>query len=303
MKRDEVLALLREAERKGCKEALFTFGERPEVFPSIRKKLRSMGYDTVIEYLYDLCGEALNFGLLPHSNGGVMDREEMKLLREVNASLGLMLESASPRLCGKGMPHENSPGKRPEVRLRMMEEAGKLKIPFTTGLLLGIGETSSEIRESLEAILYLHSRYGHIQEVIIQNFKAKAGTPMGTFPEPSLSKMAGAVRQLRALSPEMAIQIPPNLNPDRWKSLLLSGANDLGGISPVTLDYINPETEWPDLERVREETKAVGFRLQERLPIYPRYIERGWYSSALEGLIQRYAGPEGWVQERWETCC
>lgn len=288
--RDAVTKTLIDGQEQGCKEALFTLGERPEEDPSIRDTLNDRGYSTTMDYLYDLCSDAIDLGLLPHTNPGVIEGKELKNLKDVNASMGLMLESASPRLCGTGMPHEHSPGKDPLKRIAMIEEAGKLKIPFTTGILLGIGETRNEAVESLEAIASLHQRYGHIQEVIIQNFKPKTATPMAHWPEPPEDYLLEIFRTARGMMPEMSIQVPPNLNPGGWQKFLSLGANDLGGISPVTRDYINPEAPWPELEDVKRVVRGIGMDLVERLPIYPEFIEKGWYSPALKPLIERYQG-------------
>ncbi|MEE8402537.1 MAG: 7,8-didemethyl-8-hydroxy-5-deazariboflavin synthase subunit CofG, partial [Candidatus Hydrothermarchaeaceae archaeon] len=243
MERREVLSVLKSGRKAGCKEALFTFGERPESNDRIKKTLHGWGYANMTEYLLDLCRDAIRLGLLPHTNAGILERDEMMALKEVNASMGLMLESASERLCGKGMPHENSPGKLPEVRLEAIKNAGKLKIPFTTGLLIGIGETPEEVLYSIEKIKGLNDRHQHIQEVIIQNFKPKAGTRMEGRPEPGPKQMVDAVRTVMAVMPDMHVQVPPNLNPETWPALVSEGVDDIGGIPPTTKDYINPEAE------------------------------------------------------------
>ena len=296
MREAAVLKLLKAGAEKGCREALFTFGEKPEVYPEIERALSRMGYASVVEYLYHLCEASLRLGLLPHSNPGVVGYEELRTLREVNASMGLMLESASERLCGRGMPHEHSPGKRPRERLRMIERAGRLRIPFTTGLLIGIGETGEEVAESLLALKRLSDRYGHIQEVIIQNFKPKRGTPMEHSPEPSLFRMLKVVRAAAQLFPELAIQVPPNLNPQTYAVFLLHGASDLGGISPLTRDYINPEAAWPREAEIRLLVEELGLTLRRRLPIYPKYIARGWYSERVGEVISQCATEDGYAK-------
>ncbi|MEE9474732.1 MAG: 7,8-didemethyl-8-hydroxy-5-deazariboflavin synthase subunit CofG, partial [Candidatus Hydrothermarchaeaceae archaeon] len=230
-------------------------------------------------------------------NAGALEKDEMKALKEVNASMGLMLESASESLCEEGMPHEKSPGKRPDVRLRTIKNAGKLKIPFTTGLLIGIGETSEEVLDSVENIKTQNERYGHIQEVIIQNFKPKKGTPMEHCPEPDLPQMDAAVRAVKRIMPGTPIQVPPNLNPDTWPALVSAGVDDLGGISSTTKDYINPEAEWPHIQRLTSMAENIGITLRERLAIYPEFIKRGWYSEKIEELIERYTDAEGLVNE------
>lgn len=295
MSRREVESLLLEGKKHGCKEALFTFGEKPESSPAVSRQLRQWGYSDVLEYLYDLCLLAIKHGLLPHSNPGVLTMDELKALRDVNASLGLMLENSSPRLCLEGMPHHHSPGKNPRLRLRTLKNAGKLRIPFTTGLLVGIGETVEEIQASLRDIAELHSRYGHIQEIIIQNFRPKKDTPMEAHPEPSVYEMIWTMKSAKELLPDIGLQVPPNLNPYTWSIYLLFGVDDLGGISPVTSDYINPPDAWPMIEDVESRLTPLGYRLKERLPIYPKYIARKWYSEELKPLIFKYADKDGFV--------
>lgn len=290
LSRQKVESLLSKASRHGCKEALFTFGEHPESVAGISRHLEEWGYSTALEYLYDLCLLAIKHGLLPHSNPGVLTLDELRALKEVNASLGLMLENSSPRLCLEGMPHHKSPGKNPRVRLRTIRNAGRMKIPFTTGLLIGIGETREEIVTSLQDIMELHRKYGHIQEVIIQNFRPKEGTPMASFREPSALEMIQVLRLAKELMPGIGLQVPPNLNPRTWAVYLLFGANDLGGISPVTNDYINPLDSWPQIKEVEKKAALFGYRLEERLPIYPEYVEKGWFSEELKPLITKYAG-------------
>jgi FO synthase len=215
-------------------------------------------------------------GLLPHTNAGVLSRPEMELLKPVNASLGLMLETVSLRLSEKGMPHFSAPDKHPAVRLQMIREAGELSIPFTTGILIGIGETREERIDSLIAIRDLHQTYGHIQEVIIQNFRAKPDTRMAGFAEPEAVEIAWTVATARLiLGGDMNIQVPPNLNPDDHQLMLRAGINDWGGISPVTRDYVNPEAAWPHIDRLAETCRAAGFTLRERLAIYDDFVDRG----------------------------
>ncbi len=297
MGRKEVKAVLEAGARAGAKEALFTFGERPENNEDIRKILREWGYANMTEYLLDLCRDAIKAGLLPHTNAGALEYDEMRALAKVNASMGLMLESASDRLCEGGMPHERSPGKRPDVRLRVIENAGRLEIPFTTGLLIGIGETAEEVILSIEKLRKLNEKYGHIQEVIVQNFKPKAGTPMEGVPEPGINQMIGAIRAVKLAMPDVHIQVPPNLNPDTWPVLVSEGVSDLGGVSPTTQDYINPEAGWPDIEKLKKEAGGNGITLRERLPIYPKFIKRGWYGGEIGELIDKYANDEGLVNE------
>ncbi|MEI6840425.1 MAG: 7,8-didemethyl-8-hydroxy-5-deazariboflavin synthase subunit CofG [Methanomicrobiales archaeon] len=264
---------------KGCTEALFTFGEQPEKEPGFNSMLQKAGYDNILQYCHALCEESIASGLLPHTNAGILTAEELEYLKPVNASMGLMLETTAD------LPaHRNSPGKLPEIRIEMIENAGMLKIPFTTGLLLGIGETMHDREESLIAIHDLHKRYGHIQEVIIQNFCPKPGTPLSSRQVISFDEMCRVIRIARDLLPkEVAIQVAPNLA--NAASLIPCGVNDLGGISPLTIDYVNPEHPWPEEDELRH--TAGNHTLKERLCIYPRFIEKGWFSNELEPLIKR----------------
>ncbi len=296
MSRADVAKILESGKKHGCKEALFTLGEHPESVKEIKEDLRSWGYSSITEYLRDLCEDAIGYGLLPHSNIGVSTSEDLKTLKDVNASLGLMLESVSERLCGKGMPHELSPGKRPDVRLKFIGEAGKLKIPFTTGLLIGIGETNKEIIDSMKALRKLQDRHGHLQEIIIQNFVPHPGTPMENAKAPSTDKMLKVVIASRTAFPDVGIQVPPNLISD-WRAFIAYGVDDLGGISPVTEDYINPGYVWPKLEEITSAVTGMGLNLRERLPIYPNYIKRGWYSNAIEPLVEGYSDEDGLVKD------
>lgn len=293
MGRDAVLELLRRGSAAGCKEALFTFGEAPEVYPEIKARLEEWGYERVVDYLYDLCLDAIDMGLLPHSNPGVVSRKDLELLQDVNASMGLMLESSSPRLCEEGMPHEKSPGKLPKARLKVLEEAGRLGIPFTTGVLIGIGETEEEVKESLQAIWRVHDRHGHIQEIIIQNFRPKSGTPMAGYPEPPLSRLIDALEYARELFPDTGLQVPPNLNPGRMGLFLRHGANDFGGISPVTPDFVNPDDRWPREEHLRRAAEKEGYRLRERLPVYPGFI--AFVPERLKTIVASYVDKDGFV--------
>jgi FO synthase subunit 1 len=276
---DAVSGILRNGAAKGCTEALFTFGERPELEPGFSGMLAALGYGSILDYCHGMCRQAIGMGLLPHTNAGVLSYGEMDRLREVNASLGLMLETTA-----EVPAHRNSPGKRPEERIRMMEDAGKLRIPFTTGILLGIGETMEDREESLMVISDLHRRFGHIQEVIVQNFCPKEGTPMARSPGISMEEICVTICLARdLLPPDIAVQIPPNLADAA--SLIPCGVDDLGGVSPVTPDYINPEHPWPAVEELRG--IAGGVELRERLCIYPRFIRKGWYHPSIEGLIRR----------------
>jgi len=279
---EEVLALAEQGRRAGCKEALFSLGDQPErIFPEARDFLRSQGFSRTLDYLAAMCELVLDrVGLLPHANPGVMDRAILERLKDSNASVGLMLETVSPRLMRDGLAHGKAPDKVPALRLRTIEEAGKLNIAFTTGILIGIGETPEERIDSLFAIRALHEKYGHIQEVIVQNFRAKPDIPMAAHPEPGLEEMQRTLAIARLiLGPEMNLQAPPNLSYGDFPRLLDAGINDWGGISPVTKDFINPEAAWPQIARLQSETESRGFQLRERLALYPEYLPREEFLS------------------------
>lgn len=298
---DEVLAFAEEGRRAGCKEALFSLGDQPErIFPEAREFLRQQGYARTLDYLVAICELVLErTGLLPHANPGVMDGAALDKLRESNASVGLMLENVSVRLMRDGFPHANAPDKVPLLRLRTMEEAGKRSIAFTTGILIGIGETMEERIDSLLAIREMHEKYGHIQEVIVQNFRAKPDIPMANHPEPGLEEMLRTVAIARLiLGAQMNLQAPPNLSYEDFPRLLDAGINDWGGISPVTKDFINPEAAWPQIERLRAETEAKGFELRERLALYPEFIAREEFlSTRLREKVNALTGTDGFANE------
>lgn len=284
---DEILGVAAAGARMGCKEALFTLGDRPEVrFESHRVQLKRLGYGSTHEYLVAMCRRVLEeTGLLPHPNAGILSRRELSELREVSPSQGMMLESVSDRLCGPGGPHEKAPDKRPSTRLAMLRRAGELSIPFTSGILIGIGETPRERVEALLALRDLSERYGHIQEVIVQNFRAKPDTPMAESGEPGLIELMTTCAIARlVLGPEANIQAPPNLSAD-YGPLLASGINDWGGVSPLTPDFVNPEAPWPDLARLGELSQEAGYPLRERLTIYPEYVHDDRFLA--EGLRER----------------
>ena len=310
MSPEEVLAVAKAGERLGCMEALFTLGERPEQrYPEAKEWLKAHGHGSTLEYLRQASQLVLQeTSLLPHGNPGTMSRRELEQLRDVNASMGLMVENVSPHLSEKGGPHEFAPSKRPSVRLRTIRLAGELRIAFTTGILIGIGETREERIESLLEIRELHRRYGHIQEVIVQNFRAKPDTPMRWHPDPSEADLLWTVAVSRlVLGPKANIQVPPNLSFDDYPIYLLAGINDWGGISPLTIDYVNPEAPWPVISDLRRRTEELGFNLRPRLPLYPEYlIDKGEYMPGplaariksladedgyVKGGIDRYAGP------------
>ncbi|MDE3096364.1 MAG: 7,8-didemethyl-8-hydroxy-5-deazariboflavin synthase CofG [Chloroflexota bacterium] len=307
---DEVLAVARAGQRHGCKEALFSLGERPEeVYDVVRGDLARYGHRTMSSYLQEMCGLVLReTGLLPHVNQGIMEREEIASLREVSASMGLMLETVSERLHGRGMAHWNCPGKLPEERVRTMRHAGELRVAWTTGILIGIGETREERVDSLLAIRDLHDAYGHIQEVIVQNFRVKEDIAMRHKDEPSVFEMLRTIATARLLlGAEMNIQAPPNLTPDAHGMYLLAGINDWGGISPVTKDHINPERPWPNLLELRGTTADAGFELRERFGLYPEYVREeggftGFVPDAVRPAFARLADGRGLVraeEERW----
>ena len=300
MRSDEVEACLDGGAALGCGEALFCLGDTPEAaFSAYRRTLAGLGHASTVDYLHWSAERALARGLLPHTNAGILDGAAMARLRAVNVSLGLMLENVSPRLCQPGMPHHRAPDKRPERRLAMIAEAGRLRIPFTTGILVGIGETRRERIESLLAIRRLHRAHGHIQEVIVQNFRAVDGVPLGGTPEPDEATVTDAVALARLiLDGEVSLQAPPNLNPSSTEALLDAGVNDFGGISPLTPDYINPRHPWPHLDALGERCAGAGFSLRPRAPIYDRFVDDAWLdprlhapTRAVQGRLQAVDGP------------
>ena len=272
---DEVLAIAHAGKAQGCKEALFSLGDKPELLHAkARRHLQRLGYKSTIDYLHAMCKRVYEeTGLIPHANAGIMSYDELSALRPFNGSMGIMLESVSERLLEKGQAHFGCPDKHPAVRLQMMRHAGELKIPFTTGILIGIGETLEERVDSLFAIADLQARYGHIQEVIVQNFRRKLDIRFRNRDEPSVLDMIRTIAVARLiLGPEMSIQAPPNLTPDAYGMYLLAGINDWGGVSPITADHINPEAAWPMITELDEVTRDAGFELRERMTVYPQYI-------------------------------
>jgi 7,8-didemethyl-8-hydroxy-5-deazariboflavin synthase CofG subunit len=271
---EEVLAVARAGEKLGCTEALFSLGDKPELlFPEMRDTLHHLGYKSTLHYLEAMCELVLReTTLLPHPNPGLLSAEWISRLAAVSPSMGLMLETTSRALLAPGEAHDNAPDKVPTKRLRTIEEAGKQQVPFTTGLLIGIGETPEDRVDTLLAIRDLHDRYGHIQEVIVQNFRAKPTIPMAHVPEPGQGEMLRAVAVTRLLMPNVNIQAPPNLNAPYYEELLDAGINDWGGVSPLTPDYINPEKPWPHLEQLRLRTESKGRQLRQRLPVYPEFL-------------------------------
>jgi FO synthase len=271
---EEVLQVARAGEKLGCTEALFSLGDKPELaFPEMRETLWRLGYNSTLHYLEAMCELVLReTSLLPHPNPGLLSAEWIARLAAVSPSMGLMLETASTSLLAPGAAHDNAPDKVPAKRLRTIEEAGKHGVPFTTGLLIGIGETVEDRVDTLLAIRDLHQRYGHIQEVIIQNFRTKPEIPMRDWPEPTRGDMLRTVAVARLLMPEVNIQAPPNLSAPYYDELLDAGINDWGGVSPLTPDFINPEKPWPHLEQLHLRTVSKGYRLRQRLPVYPEFL-------------------------------
>jgi 7,8-didemethyl-8-hydroxy-5-deazariboflavin synthase CofG subunit len=297
MTEEEVREWSRRGARLGCREALMCLGDRPETaFRQYRALLSLLGHASTIEYVHRACEIALEEDLWPHTNAGVMTGEELELLKPVNVSMGLMLENVSPRLRVRGGPHHAAPDKDPAVRLRTIRDAGELRIPFTTGILIGIGETLEERADSLLAIRDVDDRYGHIQEVIVQNFRRKPEIPMRDAPEPDDLEIARTVATARlVLGGEMNLQAPPNLNPTAHRLLLRAGVNDWGGISPLTADYVNPEAPWPHVATLATTCAQEGFTLLPRLAVYPEFVDReGFLDSTLRrGVIaeqRRLAG-------------
>ena len=299
---DEVLAIARAGASAGCTEALFTLGDKPELrYRAAREALDKLGYETTIDYLAAMCALVLReTGLLPHANPGVMSRSEIAALRTVAASQGMMLESLSERLCEPGGVHHGSPDKRPEARLETLRLAGELRVPFTTGILIGIGETRAERLEALFAIRDLHREFGHIQEVIVQNFRAKPGTKRAGAAEPDLDDLIWTIAAARLiLGPTMNLQAPPNLSPGVYPRLIAGGINDWGGISPLTPDHVNPEAPWPAITELAERTALAGKLLVHRLPIYPLYMRdlAAWAAPEIATQARRLSDAEGLARD------
>tara|TARA_R110002167_G_scaffold365468_1_gene590317 strand:- start:35248 stop:37686 length:2439 start_codon:yes stop_codon:yes gene_type:complete len=303
---DKVLELCRQGAAMGCQEALFTLGEKPELrYSAARNALDEMGFATTLDYVREVARRVLQeTGMLPHINAGCMSAAEIAMLRPVSASMGIMLESASSRLCEKGMPHYGSPDKDPKVRLETLELAGQANVPFTSGILIGIGETRLERIESLLAIRAIHARYGHIQEIIVQNFRAKPDTKMAQAPEPDLNELLWTIAVARLIfGAQMNIQAPPNLSPGVLPQLIAAGIDDWGGVSPLTPDHVNPEAPWPHLDLLARETAAAGKFLEQRLTIYPNYARepQRWLDESVRSAVLRqidsmgYARRDSWM--------
>ncbi|WP_372809416.1 5-amino-6-(D-ribitylamino)uracil--L-tyrosine 4-hydroxyphenyl transferase CofH [Litorivivens sp.] len=304
---DQVLDSVREAEKMGCKEALLTLGEKPELrYKAAREALADMGFATTLEYVAHVAKRILEeTSLLPHINAGCMTAEEIAMLRPVSASMGIMLESASERLAEKGMPHYGSPDKDPAIRLETLRLAGEARVPFTSGILIGIGETRRERIESLLALRDVHEQHGHLQEIIVQNFRAKPDTKMAQAPEPDLQELLWTIAVCRLIfGSNMSIQAPPNLSPGVLEKIVGAGINDWGGVSPLTPDFVNPEAPWPHLDELSRETAVAGKYLQERLTIYPSYVTRfaDWLAPELHEHVLSITDAEGFPRvDSWLT--
>jgi FO synthase len=299
---EEVLAIARAGEKAGCREALFTLGDKPELrYRAARDALRRLGFTTTVDYLESVCALILKeTSLLPHVNAGIMSEQEIARLRKVSVSQGIMLETVSSRLGERGGAHFGSPDKDPRLRMEMIAAAGRLRVPFTSGVLIGIGETRLERVQSLLALRGLHDGYGHLQEIIVQNFRAKAGTRFAGCQEPDLEDLLWTAAAARLVfGPNMNIQVPPNLSYGDFARLLDAGINDWGGISPVTADHVNPEAPWPDIAKLDAATKQAGFSLQERLAIYPHYVAEAsmWLDSSVVPKVLRSVDAAGFARE------
>ncbi len=298
MSKQQTLELLQLAKKYRCVEALFVTGERPEQkYQEARNWLKENGFKSTAEYLIHASELALELGLFPHTNAGNLNFEEMRELKKTNVSMGIMLENVSERLTEKGMPHYLAASKRPKARLEVLENSGKLGIPMTTGILVGIGETVEEIIDSIFAIKQLHQKYGNIQEVILQNFQPKPDTMMKNAPSADEKYFKTIVALSRIIMPEMNIQIPPNLSPKSYQSFLSVGINDWGGISPLTPDFVNPEFSWPEINKVDENSKNAGFELKCRFPIYPEFFS--FVSKELRDKMSVIENGEGLVKEEY----
>jgi FO synthase len=294
---DEVLAVASAGDDHACTEALFTLGDKPEArWPQARAFLDAHGAGSTIEYVRQMSELVkTETGLFPHANPGLMSESDIRALRPSNVSMGLMLENVSRRLLEPGMPHHRAPDKDPSLRLETLEAAGRAEVPFTTGILVGLGETNREIVESILAIGAVHGRHGHIQEVIVQNFRAKADTLMRRSAEPIPAWFARVVAVARwLLGAEMNVQVPPNLT-ERFETYLDAGVNDWGGVSPLTIDWVNPEAPWPHLDELEARTTAAGFRLVPRLPVYPEFISRRWIDPGLTAAVASAVDGDGYA--------
>jgi len=298
MSKQDIKNMLTLAKKYRCVEALFVTGERPEQkYQEAKEWLKKNGFASTPEYLSHASEMALEAGLFPHTNAGNLTFQELKELKKTNVSMGLMLENVSDRLTEKNMPHHMAASKRPQERIQVLENAGVLQIPMTTGILVGIGETSEEIIESIFAIKKIHDKYGNIQEVILQNFQPKQDTKMKDFPAAPETYFKIIVALTRIIMPKMNIQIPPNLSPESYQSFLSAGINDWGGISPLTPDYVNPEFSWPEIKKVDQNSRNAGFELKCRFPIYPEFFS--FISKELREKMAFIEDGEGMVKEEY----
>ncbi|MFB5605623.1 MAG: 7,8-didemethyl-8-hydroxy-5-deazariboflavin synthase subunit CofG [Nitrosarchaeum sp.] len=300
MSKQEIKQLVSLAKKYRCVEALFVTGEQPEQrYQEVRNWLKTNGFKSTAEYLIHASELAIETGLFPHTNAGNLDKEDLKELQKTNVSMGIMLENISERLTQKGMPHHLAASKRPKARLEVLENTGRLGIPMTTGILVGIGETPIEIIDSILAIRKLHEEYGNIQEVIVQNFQPKQDTMMKDVPAVDENYFKIVVALTRIIMPKMNIQIPPNLSPSSYHSFLSVGINDWGGISPLTPDYVNPEFSWPEIKKVEKDSENAGFKLKCRFPVYPEFFS--FVSKELRDKMKNMEDEEGLVkQEYWK---
>ena len=299
--KDQALHIARLGKRLKCTEALIVTGERPEQkYPEFKEWLKKYDCSSTTEYIEQISNLILEeTGLLPHTNAGTLNYDELSVLKKSNVSLGCMLETASDRLSGKNMPHEFAPSKNPKARIRVLENAGKLKIPITTGLLIGIGETLEEIIDSLIVIREINQKYGNIQEIIMQNHVPKSNTKMRNFLPPSHDLFLLTISLARIIMPQMNIQVPPNLSPNLYSTYINAGINDWGGISPLTIDFVNPESPWPDIKDVKHATEKAGYRFSGRLAIYPEFLlsKRDFIPRNLWNYITPLSDSSGLVKE------
>jgi len=286
------------AKKYNCTEALFVTGERPEQkYPEAKKWLTSQGFSSTAEYLIHCSEMVLNEGVFPHTNAGNLSKDEMRELQKTNVSMGLMLENSSPRLREIGMPHHNAPSKEPSTRLNILKNSGELKIPMTTGILVGIGESMEENIQSIFDIKKIDDKYGNIQEIILQNFHPKPKTSMSRHSTPEEDYFKMIVALCRIIMPNANIQIPPNLSPENYHEFLSVGINDWGGISPITSDYVNPEFSWPNIQNVEKKCNDTGFSFKARFPVYPEFIPL--VNNDLKQRISLIADEENYVKESY----
>lgn len=276
MNQENVFNMVTNAKKAKCTEALFAFGESSDKNDYVKNELENFGFESMVDYLYFLSEKILTeHEMLPHTNMGIISKSDLRYLSEVNASMGLMLETTNKKLL-KTIVHKDSPGKNPDKRIKFIKNAGKENIPFTTGLLIGIGETSEDHIDSLFEIRNLQDKYGHIQEIIIQNFKPKENIAMKDYPEPSVIDLLKITLLASVMFPDVSIQVPPNLNQDLMSLFVLCGADDMGGVSPLTVDYVNPENKWPSVKELEQTVNKINFSLKERLPVYEKYINENY---------------------------